>query len=182
MSNNSQQFHWGAMRRNPIALLEFDSWFTRTWTFSSLRFAMKLSENQNYMDHAKARAFGNLDESERFLQACIAEAHGPSYERAFLLTQMGSLKFEQGQRDESLRWYEEAEAVDAASLLPVLFYAEFLAHRFGDVDASLKKCDRILDETNAYPFEATDEELGSEYYQRKALEIREFCLSKGAKT
>jgi len=66
--------------------------------------------------------------------------------------------------------------------VPSFPYAEFLAHRFGDVDASLKKCGRILDEINVHPFEASDEELGDEYYERKALEIREFCLSKGAKT
>lgn len=141
---------------------------------------MKLSENKNYMDHAKARAFGDLDESERFLKACIAEADSP-HDRAFLLTRMGNLVFEQGRQEESLKWYKDAEDVDKAWLMPALFFAEFLAHRFGDVDVALKKCDKILEEVRAHPFEASDEEMGSDYYERKVSEIREFCLLKGAK-
>src|ERR1700743_2982471 len=111
---------------------------------------MKLSENQNYMDHAKARAFGDLGESERFLKACIAEADSP-HDRAFLFTRMGNLVFEQGRNEESLKWYENAEDVDKTWLMPVLFFAEFLAYRLGDIDASLKKCDDIIKEVKDHP-------------------------------
>lgn len=136
---------------------------------------VKLSENARYLEYMTAFAEGEYEAARRALEACLANAGRAAYQSAFLLQRLGEISFLEGHDDRSITYFKAAEEADPTSLQPRLVFAGFLAHRLERHAMAIGKCDEILLRATASRLEETEEELSSDYYIRKADELKALC-------
>jgi len=136
---------------------------------------VKFSENGQYLKYMAAFADGKYEAARTALEECLKDFSETTYQRAFLLQRLGEISFLEGHEDQCISYFQSAEAADATSLQPRHAFAEFLARRLKRFDDAVKKCDEILLNATAFPFEETEEDLGSDYYIARANELKAFC-------
>jgi tetratricopeptide (TPR) repeat protein len=138
---------------------------------------MKFSENAHYLEYMTAFADGRYDLATEALERCLKDFDDTSYQKSFLLTQLGEISFLQGDVDRCLGYFALAEDADPESLQPRYVFAEFLARRLRRFEEASMFCGEIIEAATANPFAETDEEFSSAYYIAKANALKDYCAS-----
>lgn len=136
---------------------------------------MKFSENANYLEYISAFADNRYELAGESLEKCLNDVER-TFEKSFLLSQLGEIAFLQGYVDRSIGYFESAVEADSMSLQPRYIFAEFLARKLGRLDEAINRCDQIILSAEENPFEESDEEFSSDYYIAKANELRDWCV------
>ena len=139
---------------------------------------MKLSENANYLEYMRAFADEKYEAARLALGKCLNDSQEPAYNRAFLLQCLGNIYFLEQDEQKSIEYFQLAEMTDPKSLLPRYMFAKFLAEKLGRCEDAIKKCDNILLNATASPFNEAEEDFGSDYYITKTNELKSFCEEK----
>ena len=131
---------------------------------------MKYSQSRNYLDYMDAYAAGDLQRARTALEACLGEVQqsGSPAQQADLLQRIGGIEHELGNVADALKFFRESESADRDSLLAKYQFARFLAEKLMDHDAARRKCDEILELATVRPFAESEDDFGSEEYQRMA--------------
>ena len=139
-----------------------------------------LSSSPDYIEYMTLKTKGDIQGSISALVKCIELAKfrvdtDPS-ELSFLTQELGSLRYINGEENLAFDLYNQSLDIDKGSLLAVLLYAKFLANECQLFQDAILKCNIIIDVATTSPFLESDNDFGSDYYLRNAVELKKECL------
>ncbi|GAC1376477.1 MAG: hypothetical protein NVS3B3_15860 [Aquirhabdus sp.] len=142
----------------------------------------RLSKNKNYINYMVFKVNGDFGNSIIAMNACIKDVEGDPNAHlskiSFLLQELGTLKYLNGEIKEAFELYERSLIVDKDSLLAELRYAKFLARECMEFEKAIGKCDFIIETTTNSPFLESEEDFGSNYYLQNAQELKSEILAR----
>ena len=109
---------------------------------------MKLSDNKDYLEHARLVAAGEHVAARRLLETCLSNCTDDVW-RAFFLTSIGLTFCHEKDRDRAAEYFCHAEAIDP-SPLSSLAYAKFATDYLGDNDTAIEKCHKAISLASTY--------------------------------
>jgi tetratricopeptide (TPR) repeat protein len=141
---------------------------------------MRLSDNPHYRQYGALLVAKDYGAAREALERCILDASQSPPHKAFLLQQVAMTYFHQEDLSRALEYFRLAEAADPTSLLVRYEFAKFLANSVGDYEGAIAECDKIGQLATEKPFDETEEDFGSTYYQSKAEDLRRSAMAQKA--
>jgi tetratricopeptide (TPR) repeat protein len=134
---------------------------------------MKSSESAAYLMYGRAFAYGNYRKSLDYLLDFVSENQKEFElcERADMIQRIGDAYYHLGDIGLALFFYQLGMDCDRGSLLPKLQFAKFVGRRLKNIDHAIQICNEIISLAEANHQNASEEELGSEWYIRNANEL-----------
>lgn len=138
---------------------------------------MKYSEIADYKQYGICVGANDYAGALKALEKCLAmpEIKINLVQHADLMQRKGIIYFRLGDVKRAIECFDKSESIDPTSLLVPYLYAKFLLNQLGDFATAIDKCDEIIARALAHPFPETDDDLSSEWYVKKASELKDIC-------
>lgn len=131
---------------------------------------MRFSDDSNYIAYMNNVYAMNYEAARESLLKCLRDPTLSTPQRTFLLQNVGRTYFFEGNKKKAIEYFVMAEKEDD-SLLAKYEFAKFLIRDAKCHSEGIDKCNEIVAAAKSSPFDKSEEDYGSDYYEEEAKKL-----------